>query len=173
MPEVISSSAQIESLFWARPLPLAAMLAIFVGVVALSLYLYRRSWGLKPGSRALLGVIRMVVLTLVVATLFEPMAVFRETHTRQRGLPVLVDVSESMSMKDPRKRSEDLVEAAAALDLLSPSAAPSTDLAVLNLDVKQQQAIARASRLDLATSLLSRSARPTLESMGEDLDIIE
>ena len=72
MPEVISSSAQIESLFWARPLPLAAMLAIFVGVVALSLYLYRRSWGLKPGSRALLGVIRMVVLTLVVATLLSP-----------------------------------------------------------------------------------------------------
>ena len=171
MPEITSSSTQIEQLFWARPLPSAAMLAIFVGVLVLSAYLYRRSWGLQPWARTVLFVIRMVVLTLVVATLFEPTAVLRETHTRQRSLPVLVDVSESMSMKDQRKLSEDLVEAAAALDLLSPSAANETELAVLNLDAKQRRAIASASRLDLVASLLSQTARPTLESMGEHLDI--
>lgn len=171
MPEVTSSSVQIEQLFWARPLPTTAMIAIFIGVVVLSVYIYRRSWGLQPWSRVVLGVIRVVVLTLVVAALLEPTVVLRETHTRQRGLPVLIDVSESMSMKDQRKRAEDLVEAAAALDLLPPSTETTTELAVLNLDVNQQQAIASASRLDLATSLLSRSARPTLASMGEQLDI--
>ena len=80
--------------------------------------------------------------------LLEPTAVLRETHTRQRGLPVLIDISESMSMKDQRKRTEDLVEAAAALDLLPRSDATKPDLAALNLDVKQRQAIASASRLD-------------------------
>ncbi|MEO1993751.1 MAG: hypothetical protein ABGZ17_00570 [Planctomycetaceae bacterium] len=171
MSEVTSSNVQIEQLFWARPLPTVAMLAIAIGVVALSAYLYRRSWGLQPWSHAVLGVSRMVVLMLVVATLFEPTAVVRETHTRQRGLPVLIDVSESMSMKDQRKRSEDLVEAAAALDLLPPSTGTKAELAVLNLDTKQHRAIASASRLELATSLLSRSARPTMESLGANLNI--
>ena len=171
MSEVTSSSVQIEQLFWARPLPTAAMLAVFIGMFALSVYLYRRSWGLQPWLRAVLGAARLVVLVLVVATLFEPTAVVLETYTQQRGLPVLVDASESMSMKDQRKRSEDLVEAAAALDLLPPSPETETDQAALNLDANQRQTIASASRLDLATSLLSRSARPTLKSIGEHLDV--
>lgn len=171
MLEATFSSIQIEQLFWARPLPTVTMGAIFVGILVLSAYLYRRSWGLKAGARAVLGLIRMVVLALIVATLLEPTAVLRETQTRQRGLPVLVDISESMSMKDQRKRPEDLFEAAAALDLLPPSDATKPDLAALNLNVKQRQAIASASRLGLATNLLSGSARPTLQSIGEQLDI--
>jgi hypothetical protein len=42
---------------------------------------------------------------------------------------------------------------------------------VLNLDLKQRQAIAAASRLDLATSLLSRSAQPVFESIGKGVDV--
>ena len=171
MLEATFSSIQIEQLFWARPLPTLTMGVIFVGILVLSAYLYRRSWGLKNWSRGVLGLIRMVVLALIVATLLEPTAVLRETHTRQRGLPVLIDISESMSMKDQRKRTEDLVEAAAALDLLPRSDATKPDLAALNLNVKQRQAIASASRLGLATNLLSGSARPTLQSIGEHLDI--
>ena len=116
MPELTSTSVQIEQLFWARPLPSAAMLAIFAGLFALSVYLYRRSWGLRPWLRAVLAAVRLVVLALMVAILFEPTAVIRKTYTQQRGLPVLVDVSASMSVKDQRKRSEDLVEAAPAAE---------------------------------------------------------
>jgi len=167
MIDLIANSTRIERIFWARPLPTVAMVAIFVGVIVLSVYLYRRSWGLQPWLRFLLGTARLVVLALVVAVLFEPMAVIRESYTQQRGLPVLVDVSESMSIKDPRKRPEDLAEAAAALNLLI-----SEDQAVaLNLDANQRLAIASASRLDLVTSLLSQSARPVFESLGEGLDV--
>ena len=102
MIDVIPNSMRIERIFWARPLPTVAMVAAFVGVIVLSVYLYRRTWGLKPWLHFLLGAARLVVLALVVAAFFEPMAVFRESYTQQRGLPVLVDVSESMSIKDPR-----------------------------------------------------------------------
>ncbi len=171
MLEVIFSSGQIERLFWARPLHTATMLTIFIGVILLCVYLYRRPWGLQPWLRVGLGSLRLIVLVLILATLFEPTAVIRETHTQQQGLPVLIDVSESMTMKDQRKRPEDLVEAAVALDLLASSSEAEPDQATLNLDAKQRQMIADASRLNLATSLLSQSARPTLESIGEHVDI--
>ncbi|MFT5042674.1 MAG: hypothetical protein ACI8TX_003667 [Hyphomicrobiaceae bacterium] len=171
MSDVISSSVQIEQLFWARPLPTVVILAIFIAIVALSLYLYRRRCGLQLWLRAVLGVARVIVLSLVVATLLEPTAVIRETYTQQRGLPVLIDVSESMSMKDQRKRPEDLVDAAVALNLLPPSAEIETDHTALKLDNKQRLAIASASRLDLAVSLLSNSGRPALESIAEDVEI--
>jgi len=159
--------AEIEQLFWARPLATPLMVAAFVAVVIWSLFLYRKSFGLKPWLRVTLGVARLIVLLLIVASLFEPMAVVRETYTTQRRLPVLVDVSESMSIKDPRKRSEDLAEAADALNLLDADA----DNIGLNLDNKQRQAIAAASRLDLATSLLAQRARPAMASVGQTIDV--
>ena len=35
-----------DAFFWARPLSTPLMIAVFVAVVLLSLFLYRRSWGL-------------------------------------------------------------------------------------------------------------------------------
>ena len=43
---LIADSTRIERIFWARPLPTVAMVAVFVGVIVLSVYLYRRTWGL-------------------------------------------------------------------------------------------------------------------------------
>jgi hypothetical protein len=171
MFNLILASSQIERIFLARPLPTAAMVAVFAAVIAMSIYLYRRPWGLSSWLRILLGLARLIVLVLIVATLFEPMVVVRETHTRQRSLPVLIDVSESMSVKDPRKGPEDIAEAAAALNLLSPEEDDAASDVVLNLDVKQRHAIAAASRLNLATSLLSQSARPVFKSIGERVDV--
>ena len=171
MDDLIVSSLQIERVFWARPLPTAVMVAAFIGVVILSVYLYRRSWGLNPWLRISLGSARLIVLALLVAALFEPMAVIHETHTQQRGLPILIDISESMSIKDPRKRPEELAEAAAALNLLPPSDQAEAKVTALNFDAKQRQAIATASRLDLAVTLLSQSARAGFESIGEKVDV--
>ena len=117
MPEAILIVSQIEQVFWARPLSTGTLVAIFAAIVLLSIYLYRRPWGLPLWLRASLAIARVLVFTLIVATLLEPTAVVTETQTRVRSLPVLLDVSESMSMKDQRKRSEDLVDAAAALVL--------------------------------------------------------
>jgi len=159
--------AEIEQLFWARPLATPWMVAAFVAVVVWSVLLYRRSFGLRTWLRCTLLAARLVVLLLIVAALFEPMMVVRETMTTQRGLPVLVDVSESMSIQDPRKSNADLMEAAAALDLIDAAEGDTS----LTLDNSQRRAIAVATRLDLATGLLARRGRPAMESVGQNLDV--
>jgi hypothetical protein len=53
MPEAIPFIAQIEQVFWARPLSVGTLVAIFTAIVVLSLYLYRRSWGLPLWLRGI------------------------------------------------------------------------------------------------------------------------
>ena len=171
MPEAILIVSQIEQVFWARPLSTGTLVAIFAAIVLLSIYLYRRPWGLPLWLRASLAIARVLVFTLIVATLLEPTAVVTETQTRVRSLPVLLDVSESMSMKDQRKRSEDLVDAAAALGMVSLEEEAEADRAVMGLDAKKRQAITSASRLDLGAAILSQSGRPIFESLGKSLDL--
>ena len=171
MPEAIPFIAQIEQVFWARPLSFGTLVAIFAVIVVLSLYLYRRPWGLPLWLRGILVVSRVLVLALLVATLMEPTAVRTEEHTRERSLPVLLDVSESMSMKDQRKLPEEIVEAAAALGMAPLDEEVNADQAVMELDAGQRQKITASSRLDLAKAVLVDSARPIFESLGENLDL--
>jgi hypothetical protein len=171
MSETISSFTRIEDVFFARPIGVFAMIAILIGIIALGAYLYRRSWGLGSFTRGFLGVARVVVIAVVVLSLLEPTAVIKETETRLRGLPVLLDVSESMGMKDQRKRSEDILEAASALGLIEEDDKKDADRAVMSLDSKKRLAITTASRLDLAKSVLTKSKQPIFGSLGEDLDL--
>ena len=163
---------KIEELFWARPASNGIMIAAFAAVVLLTIFLYWRRQGLPTWVRFALAATRLVVLGLIVAFLFEPTATVTQTHTEKRRLPVLIDVSESMSVKDQRKRSEDLGDAAAALGILPLSSTPEeANRTAMALSDKQRGAVAGASRLDLATNLLSNSAKPMLQSLGGDLDI--
>ena len=171
MPEMIPIYARIEEVFWARPQSTGTLVAILVAIVVLSLYLYRRPWGVPFWLRALLAVSRIVVLALVVATLLEPTVVVTETRTQVRRLPVLLDVSESMSMKDQRKRPEDIVDAAAALGMVSLADEAEVDRTMMQLDSKQRQLIASSSRLDLGKAVISQSASPIFKSLGESLDV--
>lgn len=171
MPEAITFVAQIEQVFWARPLSVGTLVAIFAAIVVLSLYLYRRPWGLPLWLRGILVVSRVLVLALLVATLMEPTAVRTEEHTRERSLPVLLDVSESMSMKDQRKLPEEIVEAAAALGMAPLDEEINADQAVMKLDAGQRQMITASSRLDLAKAVMVDSARLIFESLGENLDL--
>lgn len=171
MPEATPFIAQIEQVVWARPLSFGTLVAIFAAIVVLSLYLYRRPWGLPLWLRGILVVSRVLVLTLLVATLMEPTAVRIEEHTRERSLPVLLDVSESMSMKDQRKLPEEIVEAAAALGMAPLDEEINADQAVMELDAGQRQKITASSRLDLAKAVLVDSARLIFESLGENLDL--
>ena len=177
----LSNYVQVEQFLWARPISAAALLAAFVAAAALTVYLYRRPWGLPTWVRVALAASRLVVMCLVIVVLFEPTATVNEPHTVRRRLAVLIDVSESMSIRDQRKRPEDIVEAATSLGILPFSEAADLNRADANkadanrtamtLDTNQRQAIAAASRLDLARSLLSKSARTTLESIGDDIDV--
>lgn len=160
----------IGGFFWARPIATPLMIAVFVAVLLLSVYLYRRASGLPLWLRMVLGLARLIALALVVASLFEPTAVVKETHTQPRSLPVLVDVSESMSMKDPRKSSEDIAAAAIALGMLGEETLDPGEVA-MRLDANQRQTIQAATRLDLARGILTHEAVPVFKKLGESLDI--
>jgi len=170
MPDVLSSGVEIEALKWARPVPAAVLLVAAVAVVAWSVFLYRRPSGLLGWQRAGLASARIAVLAIVIASLLEPTAVIRETRTYPRRLPVLLDVSESMSIKDQRKRPEHIVDAAMALGMLPASAADDSQ-GVLDLTPAQRESIAAASRLDLAKALLTESARDALATVSEQMDV--
>ncbi|MDT8391222.1 MAG: glutamine amidotransferase [Lentisphaeria bacterium] len=161
----------IKQLIWARPAHPLMIPGALAAVVILSLFLYRQSRGVPSRVRAGLLVARMVVLSLVVLALFEPHVVVERTRRIKRRLPVLIDVSKSMSIKDQRKRPADVVEAAVALGLLPQSATGDVNRAALELDSKQRETIAAASRVDLAGSMLSTSGRPVLTALERDLDI--
>lgn len=171
MSDSILIIAQIERVFLARPLPNGILVAILVAILLLSFYLYRRPWGLPLWMRVSLAAARVVVIAMIVVSLLEPTAVVKETHTRVRGLPVLLDVSESMSMKDQRKRSEDVADAAAALGMIPLDDNTAADSLVMGLDSNQRLAISNSSRFDLAKSILTKSSRPALESLGDGLDV--
>ncbi len=163
---------QIERLFWARPVSTEIMVGAFGAVLLLTILLYLRRQGLPTWVRIVLAVTRLLVLGLIVAAIFEPSATLKQTHTEKRRLPILVDVSESMSVKDQRKRSEDIGEAAVALGILPLSSTPGdVKRSAMALDGKQRRAIDSASRLDLATSLLSKSAGEMLGAIDADLDV--
>ncbi len=152
-------------------MPAGVMLAAFVAVVLLTAFLYRRARGLQTRVRVGLALARLVVLGLVVAALFEPTAVVERTKEARRRLAILIDVSESMSIKDQRKRPADVVGAAVALGILPQSETTDVDRAAMSLNTRQREAIAAASRVDLAGSMLSKSARPVFELLNQDLDV--
>jgi hypothetical protein len=171
MPDAFHTIAQVDEIIWARPLSTAALIAIFAGIVVLSIFLYRKGWGLPLWLRVFLAVSRILVLALIVATLLEPTAVRTESQTRVRSLPVLLDISESMSMKDQRKRPGDIVEAAAALGMVSLEDEGEAERLVTGLDTKQRQAIASSSRLDLGQATLTNSGKAIFDSLGESMDL--
>ena len=170
MPDAMFTTLAFDAFFWARPLSMPLMVAILAAIVLLSAYLYRRAWGLPLWLRVLLGFARLFALTLVVASLFEPTGVFNESHSQARTLPILIDVSESMSMKDPRKNAADIADAAAALGMLDEEQLEPDRVAML-LTPDQRQQILSASRLDLARGIAAEGVRPVMEELGQSLDI--
>lgn len=160
----------LSDFFWARPLSTPLMIAVFVAVVLLSLFLYRRAWGIPLWLRISLGLARLIALALVVASLFEPTVVTEETHTQNRSMPVLIDVSESMSMKDPRKQSDHIAQAARALGMVEEEGMADDEVSMM-LDAEQRQAIINASRLDLARGILTKSEASVFDSLGKNLDL--
>lgn len=170
-----SNNMQIEEFIWGRPVTSGFLLVAFAAILALTIFLYRRRQGLPLKVRISLAVARVIVLCLIVVTLFEPSAVVTETHTSNRRLAVLVDTSKSMSIKDQRKKPEDIVEAATALNLLpfseSTSDPKDANSSLMELDATQRQEVASASRLDLAKSLLGKSASSMFGTLSEDLAI--
>ena len=144
----VVGGGRIERLFLARPVRDELLLAALLGGLLLTLLLYARSQGLPRGWRLALAGTRFAVLCALVLLLFEPTASVAWTHSERPRLAVLVDVSESMSIQDQRKRAEDVGEAAAALGLLpAPWEPEEVRRQAMSLAGKQREAITQASRL--------------------------
>ena len=83
---------------WSMLLLLAMMLA----AAAYAVVLYRRE-ALKKRYRIFLGLLRAVLLAGVIVMLFEPMLGLELGVKLRRTLLVLVDTSDSMTIKDNRR----------------------------------------------------------------------
>jgi hypothetical protein len=166
-----SSIFHLEKVVWAQAPDLKWVLAAVATVVVLTLLLYRRSSGAPLPIRVALAVVRVMALLTAVCILFEPIAIVSKEQQVKRRLPVLVDVSRSMSIKDHRKGVDQMAEAAFALGMLPPSAKGNVPGALADLSTRQREAIGRASRLDLASGILSGTGRSVLDELAKDLDI--
>jgi hypothetical protein len=161
----------IQALTWGVPVGLVALTMVVLGVAVFSFLIYKRQRGVPGIVRRSLAIARFLVLVLTVFTLFDPMAVVRRVRTVKRRLPILIDVSESMSIKDQRKRPEDVVAAAMALGIVPNSWTGDVNRVAMRLGSKAREAISDASRIDLVASLLSTSARPVLAKLSEKVEI--
>lgn len=173
MNGLISKGTEIEQIFFARSLPISFAIIAVVAIVLMSALLYRSERGLRTRWRIALGAIRIVLLLLVGVALLEPTAAIKQTRESKRSLAVLVDTSQSMSIRDQRKRPEDLKDAASALGFLTleQQKAMRDDASPPNFSTQQRDEIAGATRLDLASRLLSGSASPLLDGLSDDLHI--
>ena len=93
----------------AGPIAAAAVLAI-----AMAVLLYRRETALSPGRRVFAGAMRAIIILALLAVLLEPIRVISRSVIVPANLLVLTDVSESMAIEDPRRRPEDIRDAALA-----------------------------------------------------------
>jgi uncharacterized membrane protein len=171
--DLFKNLQSIDAVFFARSLPDTAVWGIFLAIIFWVFFLYRRRLGALPSwVRGVLAFSRLMAMVLVAMVFLEPTAKVTQTHTEKRRLPVLVDVSGSMSVKDQRKRSGDIAAAATALGIL-PLELDEEERrqGAMSLNATQRQAITNASRLDLATNLLSKPAAGTLDALSGGLDV--
>ncbi|MFT5126931.1 MAG: putative membrane protein [Rhodothermales bacterium] len=161
----------LATITWGRPLSVGLLAVIGLGILAWTLYSYTRTKHVKNGLRYSLAALRILVLLLIVFVLLEPNITETKTITRKQHLPVLLDVSQSMSLKDQRKQPQDLVDAATALGLVPFDDATDANTASMQLVTRQRAIIAAASRLDLAGSLVTKSGRDVFDALAAEVDV--
>jgi len=144
------------------PWPRLVVLALLLVAIAYAIFLYRRETSLPRRGRVVLGVCRAAVLGLLVLALFEPILGLEMTVKQRRTLLVLLDTSESMTTRDPRRTEDELKDAALAL-----GSVPFAD-AAKPLPESARVEAAGASRIDMAKGLLARPTANLFEHLGEN-----
>jgi len=143
------------------PWPRLVILALLLVAIAYAVLLYRRETSLPRRRRVVLGVCRAAVLGLLVLALFEPILGLEMTVKARRTLLVLLDTSESMSTRDPRRTEEELKDAALALGKVPPADAAKPLPEAARVDA------AAAPRIDLAKGILAHPTARLFEHLGE------
>jgi hypothetical protein len=147
------------------PWPRLVVLALILAAIAYAIFLYRRETSLPRRGRVVLGVCRAAVLGLLVLALFEPILGLEMTVKQRRTLLVLLDTSESMTTRDPRRTEDELKDAALAL-----GSVPFAD-AAKPLPESARVDAAGASRIDMAKGLLARPTPNLFEHLAENYTV--
>jgi len=147
------------------PWPRLVVLALILAAVGYSVFLYRQEVSLTLRRRVLLGVLRGLLLALVVVVLFEPILGLEMTAKVRRTLLVLLDTSESMSTRDPRRTEDEVKDAALALGKIKYEEAGSP------LSEKVRAESAAAPRFDLAKGLLENPTENVFEKLRKDYTV--
>lgn len=118
--EGIRSEEGQMSLEW-QDFPAAwVFLLLVVGCLGLFLYIYgKERKDVSAGPKAVLAVLRALVIIIILLMLFRPMLTIDITREKKSVLIVLVDESLSMSKKDPRPKDEKDLDALARVTGLS------------------------------------------------------
>ncbi len=168
---ILLATTDAGPIIWGRPLSTGLLVAIVLGILVWTIYLYLRTDNVNNRVRYSLAALRISVLLLIVFALLEPNATETKTITRKQHLPILLDVSKSMSLRDQRKQPQDIVDAATALGLVPFDAAADVNAASMQLDTRQRAMITSSSRLDLASSLITKSGRDVFDKLGAEVDV--
>ncbi|MDP6505865.1 MAG: VWA domain-containing protein, partial [Planctomycetota bacterium] len=147
--------------------PTWLILIFILGAIAGAIYFYYRETALTPGQRVSLGVLRAIVYALILTLLFEPALAIEMTVQVRRNILVLLDVSESMEIKDTRRKRGEIEEAALAMGEVKYSQVKSGGSPV-GLSQSFSNKVSGLSRLDLAKGVLTNAELNLVEELDED-----
>jgi len=145
--------------------PGLVVLLLILAAIAAVVWLYRGERAISKRRRAFLGVFRAALYTLVIILLFEPVFGIEMTTKLRESILVLLDTSESMNIRDARRKERELEDAALALGRMP--FGKQTPL----LDAKARSDAAAATRLDLAKGILDNANLDIYKRLGEDFKI--
>lgn len=91
---------------------------LIAAALGFAVFLYRSEKLLPRGRRLIMATAQALALLTLVLIVLQPHAVIRMTKESKRFFLVLLDTSRSMEIADPRQSTEQVAEAAHALDLL-------------------------------------------------------
>ena len=108
----LTGKSHIESFFWAIPVSNGIIILALLAAIIVTIVLYRRTPDMPIWLRIVLAVSRFIMLVLIASILFKPTVTVSDTQTTRKRLAVMIDVSQSMSIRDQRKSDIDITEAA-------------------------------------------------------------
>jgi hypothetical protein len=145
-----------------RDWPVALALLLIAAGIAFSLYMYRREGGVSRLLRIVLGTLRAALIALIVLALWQPVMAL-DMASKLRGIVlVMLDVSESMAIADPRASKEEQEDAALALS--------KRKYEDLNQPMPQSTAkeVAAVPRIEIAKGILENKELDLLNKFGGD-----
>lgn len=156
-----------------------------------TIYAYLRLTPIEPLWRrfTLIG-LRIAIFAIFLALVIKPVLNLTLNEPVRQSLPVAIDISQSMAVKDRRDRPEDLVRAAIAAGLLSadrglkqevPAAAAQTLGNISRWDLLRKLAVNKDLNLwpglgvqaDLAFYKFGRQAAPASAGVSENFSLVD